>query len=156
MKIRALQETDHRAIVRVVDEWWGGRRVSEKLPRLFFRYFGETSFAVEEDGRIVAFLVGFVSSAEGGEAYIHFVGVDPEYRGREIGRGLYEAFFEEARWCGCHRMRSVTSPVNKGSIAFHGRMGFDIEPGDGEVDGVSVHEDYDGDGGAKVVFVKAL
>jgi len=60
MEIRALRESDHGAVVSVVDEWWGGRRVADKLPRLFFRYFAETGFAVERDGKLVAFLVGIV------------------------------------------------------------------------------------------------
>lgn len=80
----------------------------------------------------------------------------PVIGGRDIGKRLYEAFFEEMRLRGCRRVRCITSPVNKGSIAFHGRMGFEMESGDGEMDGVNVHEDYDGDGKPKVVFAKTL
>jgi len=127
-----------------------------KLPRLFFRHFGDTSFVVEEDGEIVAFLVGFVSQGVPGEAYIHFVGVHPEHRGRGIGARLYGLFFDAVRVRGCTRVRCVTSPANKGSIAFHERMGFGVEVGDVEVGGVPVHEDYDGDGREKVVFVRGL
>lgn len=155
MKMRHLREVDHREILPIVDEWWGGRRVSEKLPRLFFRYFAETSFAVEDDGSVVAFLVGFVGSS-GREAYIHFVGVHPDYRFRGIGGRLYEAFSEEARRRECRTVRCITSPVNKNSIAFHTSLGFGIEAGDGEIDGVSVHQNYDGDGKPKVVFSKLL
>ncbi len=150
MEVRGLLESDHATIVSVVDGWWGGRRVAEKLPRLFFRYFRETSFVIEEDGALIAFLVGIAGDGE--EAYIHFVGVHPEYRGRGVGRHLYERFFDEARLRGCMRVRSITSPVNEGSIAFHERLGFGIVAGDREVGGVSVHSDYDGDGKDKVVF----
>ncbi len=34
---RNIREEDHREIIRVVDDWWGGRRMSGMLPRLFFR-----------------------------------------------------------------------------------------------------------------------
>ncbi len=81
MNVRQLREADHGPVVAVVDGWWGGRRVADKLPRLFFRYFAGTSFAVEEDGEIVAFLVGFVGSPAD-EAYVHFVGVRPDRRSR--------------------------------------------------------------------------
>jgi hypothetical protein len=40
--------------------------------------------------------------------------------------------------------------------AFHARVGFEIEEGDGDVDGMSVHTNYDGDEKDKVVFAKAL
>jgi ribosomal protein S18 acetylase RimI-like enzyme len=153
--IRHLRESDHRNIISVVDEWWGGRSVSGKLPRLFFRHFRNTSFVAEEGGEVVAFLVGFAGDLPG-EAYIHFVGVRPDRRGRRIARRLYGEFFDEVRRRGCRRVRCITSPVNGSSIAFHERMGFEILPGDGEVGGSSVHEDYDGDGMPKVVFEKVL
>jgi hypothetical protein len=50
----------------------------------------------------------------------------------------------------------VTSPVNRGSIAFHQRMGFAIEPGGGQADGVPVAVGYDGDGQDRVRFVRHL
>lgn len=155
MRIRELRESDHAAVIAAVDEWWGGRRVADKLPRLFFRFFRETSFAVEEDGKLVAFLVGIVGSPAD-EAYIHFVGVHPAYRSGGIGRRLYEKFFDEASRRGCRTMQAITSPVNRGSIAFHRRMGFEVVEGDLEKDGVGVHSDYDGDGKEKVVFRRDL
>jgi len=52
-----------------------------------------TSFAIEEDGKVIAFLAGFVSETYADDAYIHFVAVHPDYRGRGLGRRLY-SFFE--------------------------------------------------------------
>jgi GNAT superfamily N-acetyltransferase len=112
------------------------------------------SFAVEDDGELVAFLVGLVGGPAH-EAYIHFVGVRPDHRSRGLGRELYGTFFEEARR-GCRTVRAITSPLNTGSIGFHTSMGFDILEGDGAAGGVSVHHNYDGDGKDKVVFVKEI
>lgn len=153
--MRNLREEDHEFIVSVVDEWWG-RLVSHNLPKLFFHHFEDTSFAVEEDGEIVAFLIGFVSQSRPDEAYIHFAVVHPEYRGRGMAKALYERFFDEARNRGCERVRCITSPANEESIAFHKRLGFDIEVGDGESDGVPIHRNYDGNGKPKVVFEKGV
>jgi hypothetical protein len=50
----------------------------------------------------------------------------------------------------------VTSPVNRGSVAFHQRMGFDIEPGDALTGGIPVTAGYDGDGQDRVRFVRRL
>jgi hypothetical protein len=50
----------------------------------------------------------------------------------------------------------VTSPVNIRSIAFHRAMGFAIEPGDADIDGIAVATDYDGKGGDRVRFVFRL
>jgi L-amino acid N-acyltransferase YncA len=126
------------------------------LPRLFFEHFTDISFAAERDGELTGFLVGFRSQSRPGQAYIHFVGIHPGERGRGLGRQLYARFFDAVRAQGCGEVHAVTSPVNRGSIAFHQRMGFAIEPGDGQADGVPVAVGYDGDGQDRVRFVRHL
>lgn len=154
--IRALGEKDHGAIIEVVNEWWSGRDMARLLPRLFFRHFNDTSLVVEDEDGLAAFLIGFISQSREGEAYVHFIGVRPDHRGSGMGRALYETFFEGARAKGCNRVRCITSPINKGSIAFHRAMGFSLKQGDRVEGGVPIHEDYDGPGEDRVVFEKDL
>jgi predicted GNAT superfamily acetyltransferase len=155
-QIRPLSPADYPPVISLVDQWWGGRAMAGLLPRLFFEHFTDTSFAAERDGRLAGFLAGFISQSRPGEAYIHFVGVDPAQRGGGVGRVLYEAFFRAAEARGCVLVRAVTSPVNRGSIAFHQRMGFQLEPGDAQVDGIPVSSGYDGPGGDRVRFRRPL
>lgn len=154
--IRQIRPSDYGPVISVIDDWWGGRPMADKLPRLFFDHFTDTSFAAERDGELVGFLVGFVSQSRPGEAYIHFVGVHPGERGSGLGRQLYERFFVATRASGCGLVRSVTSPVNRGSVRFHRQLGFGIEPGDKEVDGIPVTSGYDGESHDRVRFVKHL
>jgi len=51
---------------------------------------------------------------------------------------------------------AVTSPVNTGSIAFHRRMGFRLEPGDARAGDSPVATGYDGPGQDRVLFVRDL
>ena len=156
-QIRPLSAADYPRVISVIDQWWGGRPMADKLPRLFFEHFTDTSFAAAgRDGRLAGFLAGFISQSRPGEAYIHFVGVDPAERGGGLGRLLYEAFFRAAEARGCGLVRAVTSPVNRGSVAFHQRMGFQLEPGDAEVDGIPVSSGYDGPGSDRVRFLRIL
>ena len=155
-QIRPLRTADYPFVISVIDQWWGGRQMADKLPRLFFEHFTDTSFAAERDGKLAGFLAGFMSQSRPGEAYIHFVGVDPAERGSGLGRLLYEAFFQAAEARGCILVRAITSPVNRGSVAFHQRMGFQLEPGDAEVDGIPVSSGYDGQGGDRVRFIRSL
>ena len=53
-------------------------------------------------------------------------------------------------------MRASTSPLNKTSIAFHRALGFLLEPGDGQIDGVPVRRDYPVPGEARVQFVRSV
>lgn len=154
--LRHLEPSDYAPIIAVVDDWWGGRKMAEGLPKLFFVHFRQTNFAAVEGDAIVGFLAGFRSQTFPEQAYIHYVGVDPNRHGRGIGRMLYARFFAATRELGCTEVHCVTSPVNKTSIAFHTAMGFAIEPGDKEIDGIAVASDYDGRGGDRVRFVYRL
>jgi GNAT superfamily N-acetyltransferase len=156
MIVRNVRPTDYPPIISVLDDWWGGRKASAMLPRLFFEHFCDTSTIIEEDGRIAAFLIGFFSQSQPEEAFIHFVGVHPQYRKRGFGRYLYERFFTVMRQGNRKRVRCVTSPVNTGSIAFHTRMGFTIEPGEPGAGGVSFDPNHDGPGEDRVCFIREV
>ncbi len=118
------------------------------LPKLFFLHFEGTSFVAEDDeGKLIAFLIGFLSQSDPDEAYIHFVGVAPEARGSGVGRALYDRFFAEVSGHGRSVVRCVTSPANEGSIAFHESLGFTVD---------RVATDYDGPGEDRVLFRKFL
>jgi ribosomal protein S18 acetylase RimI-like enzyme len=146
--IRHAEPADHARVAAVIDAWWGGRRMSDMLPRLFFAHFRETSFVAEDEkGALAGFLCGFLSQTHPEEAYIHFVGVAPEHRRAGLARELYERFFAAARAHGRTTVHCVTAPVNTGSLAFHARLGFGVEA---EV------ENYDGAGESRVLLAKRL
>jgi len=156
MNIRPVKSSDYYVISPLINDWWGGRNMSDMLPKLFFDHFTHTSFIAEKENHIVGFLIGFLSQTHINEAYIHFVGVHPKYRKHKIGNQLYESFFNVVKQNGRNIVRCVTSPVNKGSIAYHTKMGFKIEKGDKEIEGVSVNSDYDGPNQDRILFVKYL
>ena len=154
--IRCAEADDYKAIIAHVDAWWGGRRMAQMLPKLFFVHFCQTSFVAEQDGHIVGFVFGFVSQSYPDEGYIHFVGVHPGLRKGGLGHLLYKRVFEAMIRVGCRKVRCVTSPVNKGSIAFHLHLGFKPEISERIIEGISVFEDYDGPGEDRVLFSRTL
>ncbi|WP_254434102.1 GNAT family N-acetyltransferase [Halobacillus sp. Marseille-Q1614] len=154
--IRFVKSEDYYVLSPLINEWWGGRNMSHLLPKLFFDHFNNTSFIVEEDNKAVGFLIGFLSQSNKEEAYIHFVGVHPEYRKHYIGKQLYHEFYRAVKRENRSIVRAVTSPVNKTSIAYHTKMGFEIKEGDKEVEGVSVYSDYDGPGKDRILFMKNI
>jgi len=156
MKLRFVKGSDYYAISPLINEWWGGRNMSDMLPKLFFDHFANTSFILEDEEQIVGFLIGFLSQTHSEEAYIHFVGVHPSYRKQNLGKKLYEEFFKVVQENGRNIVRCVTSPVNKVSIAYHTKMGFKIENGDQMIKGISIHQGYDGPNQDRVLFVKEL
>ena len=133
--VRHAEASDHDAVSAVLDAWWGGRPMAAMLPRLFFVHFRSTSFVVVDGDRLVGFLCGFLSQTYPDEAYVHFVGVDPTYRGRGVGRLLYERLVTAVAAEGRTVVRAVTSPVNQASVAFHRSLGFAAEPAPAGYDG---------------------
>jgi ribosomal protein S18 acetylase RimI-like enzyme len=122
----------------------------------FLEHFRNTSFVIEQDDKIVAFLFGFLSQSQPDEAYIHFVGVHPDYRKQRLGKTLYELFFNTVRQHHRTVVRCITSPVNTGWIAYNTRLGFQIEPQETRNDGISYNLDHDGIGEPRVHFVKHI
>ena len=111
MEIRHANPSDYGRVIQHVNAWWGGREMAPMLPKLFFLHFEGTSFVAEDDdGKLVGFLIGFLSQTDPDEAYIHFVGVAPEHRGSGVGRELYERFFTVVAAHGRSLVRCVTSP----------------------------------------------
>jgi ribosomal protein S18 acetylase RimI-like enzyme len=146
--VRHAKPSDYGRVIGRINVWWGGRDMAPMLPKLFFIHFDGTSFVAEgKDGELVGFVCGFLSQTVDDEAYIHFVGVDPEQRGEGLGRALYERFFDEVAANGRNVVRCVTSPVNGRSVAFHESLGFEVE---------RTVPDYDGPGEDRILLVKRL
>ena len=149
--------SDHPRIIKVMKDWWGGRDLTAMLPRLFLEHFYNTSLVMENrDNELIAFLIGFLSPSRTDEGYIHFVGVHGNYRGLGLGTHLYHRFFRTCRENNRTMVRCCTSPVNKGSIEFHKKLGFQIEPGNGHLLDISVTLNYNRPDDPKVQFFKKL
>lgn len=146
MEVRNIVVDDYFKVMAVLDEWWGGRSMTHLLPRLFFEHFQQTSFVIEKDGEVVAFLVGFVSQTDESKAYIHFVGVNPDFRKQGLANDLYRVFSKRVKEQGCCEVQCITTPINTGSIAFHEAIGFTA----------NLVKSYAGEGQDRVVFWKRV
>ncbi len=124
----------------------GAARPRGTSPASSSRFFG-TSLIAEHDGELAGFLIGFLSPAKPLQAYIHFAGVAPAWRGAGLARSLYEQFFDRARQDGRTVVKAITSPQNGPSIAFHRAMGFTTS---------NPVKDYDGPSLDRVVFVRSV
>ena len=159
VRFRRPVEADHAYLVGQVDEWWGGRRLHQLLPRLWLQHFTGTSWVAEAaNGVPIGFLVGFVSPDHPDRGHIHMVGTSPNRRGGGLGRALYERFFEDMKARGIRRVTAVTWPGNRVSVGFHRAMGFrpDDGPGTQRLYGTPAYPDYDAEGDDRVVFSREL
>jgi GNAT superfamily N-acetyltransferase len=159
LRFRRPTEADHQGIVVAVDDWWGGRRIHDLLPRLWFQHFTGTSWLAETDaGRPAGFLIGFISPDDPSVAYIHMVGTNPNHRRRGLGRDMYERFFNDVAARGVERVRAITWPGNRISVSFHTALGFGPVdgPGSRNLYGTLGFADYDFPGDDRVVFERSI
>jgi ribosomal protein S18 acetylase RimI-like enzyme len=153
--VRSALPSDCEAILDVVQSWWGRPIESDMFSKFFLNHFSETCLIAERNGRFVGFLIGFLSQTLADEAYIRFVVVHPQDRGAGIGRALYEEFFRVAQKHQRRIIRSVTSPSNLNSVAFHQLLGFTIEPQEHQINNLPVQKNYHGrEDTDRVLFVK--
>jgi L-amino acid N-acyltransferase YncA len=154
--IRHAESEDYDRVISRVDAWWGGRQMAGMLPRLFFTHFRPWTFVAVHDEAIIGFLAGFQSQTDPGQVYCHFIGVAPDWRGCGVGEALYQRLFVAAVSQGCHEVLAVTAPTNRGSIAFHDRMGFTQLAGVCANGEASFTAAYDGPGEDRVRFRRSL
>ena len=156
---RRPTEGDYNAIVRVVDDWWGGRNLSKLLPRLWLQHFTGTSWLAESaDGRIAGFLIGFLSPDHPDTAYCHMIATNPNLRRHGLGLALYEHFFDDARAAGRSVVQAVTWPGNRVSVDFHRSIGFEVVegPGSQRLYGTPSQAGYDFDREDRAILIRRI
>jgi L-amino acid N-acyltransferase YncA len=159
IRFRRPTEADYPTVVRVIDDWWGGRKMDVLLPRLWLQHFTGTSWLAEtDDGRLAGFLIGFHSPDQADVAYCRLITTNPNLRLHGLGRALYERFFADAREAGRHEVRAITWPGNRTSIAFHRALGFEVEAGPGSQNlyGTPALPDYDFDREDRAILVRRI
>ena len=159
IRFRRPTEADYVPIVRLIDDWWGGRSMTDLLQRVWLQHFTGTSWLAEtDDGRIAGFLIGFMSPDHPDTAYCKMIGTNPNLRGRGLGAELYARFFADAKAAGRTRVVAITWPGNKVSLAFHLALGFRLETGPGTQNlyGTPSYPAYDVDREDRAVLVRSL
>jgi ribosomal protein S18 acetylase RimI-like enzyme len=156
VEIRNVTPDDYNQIITIMPSWWDGRDLTSALLKIFFIHFQNSSFLATEGNKMIGFLIGFISQSNKYEAYIHLLGVDPNYRKKGVARSLYQEFYNVCKASSISYVTSCTSPINIDSIEFHRKMGFEILEGDSIENGIEVTVDYLGNNSNKVLFRKKL
>ena len=153
---RAAEPADAAAVSAAIDAWWPGQHMVHGVCPQLFEHMGDTCIIVEEQGRLVGFLVGYLSQRRPGAGYVHYAGVHPDLRGGGLGHEMYRRFADLVRRRGGTHLYAETGTWNTRSIAFHRSIGFRLEPGDEVIEGIPVHHDEAGVGFDFVVMTMPL
>jgi ribosomal protein S18 acetylase RimI-like enzyme len=131
VRIRPLDELDISGII-TIDEKISGRyrpEVWERQVGYYLRRAPEASVVAEVDGKVAGFMLGEVRSGEFGleekTGWIEILGVDPDQRGKALGRRMAEAMLEHFRSQGAHTVRTLVDEQMEDIRHFFGSLGFE-------------------------------
>ena len=123
VRIRPLDELDIGAIVKIDERITGIYRpdVWERRVGYYLRRDPDASQVAEADGRVVGFLLGDLRAGEFGieepSGWVERFGIDPDYRGRDLGKQMFAAICAHFKDQGASTVRTL---VDRGDPAIGG------------------------------------
>ncbi|TMQ71741.1 MAG: GNAT family N-acetyltransferase [Candidatus Eisenbacteria bacterium] len=133
-KVRPLDELDIGAIVKIDERITGIYRpeIWEQRVGYYLRRDPESSQVAVVDGRVVGFMLGDVRAGEFGieepSGWIERFGIDPDYRGQDLGRQLFEAILSTFRARGASAVRTLVDERDGAVSGFLAALGFRSSP----------------------------
>jgi len=133
-RIRPLDELDLSGIVRIDEKITGIYRpeVWEQRVMFYTRRDPGASQVAEIGGRIVGFMLGDCRAGEFGleepSGWIERFGIDPDFRGKDLGRRMFDAICAHFRAEGAQRVRTLVDRNDTALTGFLNAIGFGDSP----------------------------
>ena len=130
VRVRCLEDTDLGDIIGIDEKIGGSYRpeVWERRMAYYSRRDPEASVVAESDGRVVGFMFGEVRSGEFGmeepTGWIEVLGVDPDARGKAVGRQLAESMMGYFQRNGATAVYTMVDEEMIGIERFFESLGF--------------------------------
>jgi ribosomal protein S18 acetylase RimI-like enzyme len=134
VRVRALDELDIGSVVRIDECITGAYRPEfwEQRIGYYLRRDPESSRVAEVDGKVVGFMLGDVRAGEFGieepSGWIERFGIDPQHRGRDLGKQMFEAIVRHFREAGAQTVRTLADGKDAGVAGFLKALGFAPSP----------------------------
>jgi len=135
IKLRALSELDLDAVTAIDEKITGHYRPDDWETRLMFyiRRDPDALVGAEIDGELVGFMLGDVRAGEFGmeepSGWIEVLGVDPAYRGHDIGRKMLDRMCANFKERGAKSVRTLVDAESQAPLlGFFEKAGFATTP----------------------------
>ncbi len=133
-RVRPLDELDIGSIVKIDERITGTYRpeVWEKRVMYYLRRDPEASMVAEVAGRVVGFMLGEVRTGEFGleepGGWIERFGIHPDFRGRDLGKLMFDAMRAHFAGQGATTIRTLVDRRDAGVSGFLKALGFAPSP----------------------------
>ena len=134
VKVRPLDELDIGSVVRIDERITGIYRPEfwEQRVGYYLRRDPDASQVAEVDGKVVGFMLGDMRAGEFGleepGGWIERFGIDPEHRGRDLGKQMFEAIVAHFRAAGAGSVRTLVDGKDTAVTGFLKALGFSPSP----------------------------
>ena len=134
LKIRPLDELDITGIVRIDEKISGIYRpeIWEERIMYYTRRDPGASQVAESGGKVVGFMLGDLRAGEFGleepSGWIERFGIDPDFRGQDLGRRLFDAIKAHFAAEGAKSVRTLVDTNDGGVAGFLKAIGFTPAP----------------------------
>jgi ribosomal protein S18 acetylase RimI-like enzyme len=128
--VRPLSDTDIEDITRIDEKVGGVYRPDfwEDRVAYYLRRDPESSRVALVGDQVVGFMLGDIRGGEFGleerSGWIERFGVDPAYRGKGIGRHLFDALAAHMKSTGAHSLRTFVDASQADNANFLAALGF--------------------------------
>ena len=129
-RVRPLDELDLGAIVRIDERITGIYRPDawERRVMYYLRRDPEASQVAEVDGKVVGFMLADLRAGEFGleepGGWVERFGIDPDHRGRDLGKQMFDAIVRHFRASGATAVRTLVDAKDERVAGFLGALGF--------------------------------
>ena len=133
-RIRPLDELDIGSIVRIDERITGIYRpeVWEQRAGYYLRRDPDASQVAEVDGKVVGFMLGEIRAGEFGleepSGWIERFGIDPDQRGKDLGKQMFAAMCRHFKERGAGVVRTLVDKKETGVTGFLDALGFKPSP----------------------------
>jgi ribosomal protein S18 acetylase RimI-like enzyme len=134
VRVRPLDELDIGGITKIDERITGIYRpeVWESRVGYYLRRDPDSSQVAEVGGRLVGFMLGDVRAGEFGieqpSGWIERFGIDPDHRGQDLGRRMFDAIRAHFESRGAKSVRTLVDSTDAGVAGFLKAIGFTPAP----------------------------
>lgn len=134
VRIRPLDELDISAIVRIDEKISGIYRPElwEQRVMYYIRRDPGASQVAEVGNKVVGFMLGDLRAGEFGleepSGWVERFGIDPDHRGQDLGRRMFEAIRAHFAAEGARSVRTLVDTNDTGVAGFLKALGFTPAP----------------------------
>jgi ribosomal protein S18 acetylase RimI-like enzyme len=121
--IRRFRPEDLGAVIRLVEAIFN-ERYEVSMYQNLFQSWPDGFHVVEQDGQVVAFILGMISAPR--QARVLLLGVEPRYWGQGLGTQLMWTFMRAAAALPADLVTLELRMSNQRALAFYYRLGFTV------------------------------